>query len=242
MNRGISFLIHGPAKSGKTTLADTAPAPRLFLDVERASDFTPSRKTHWNPRRDAEPPQADGTWDTAVAYIREPGDIQAAYRWLNSGRHPFRSVIFDSISEGQVQARDEISGGEDMDHKKWGKLLREFGALARNFRDLPTHPVNPLDAVVITAITHQRGGVGDWTPYVQGQLSLFLPHLYDVLAYMAPVPSENGETIHRLLVGSTPGYDTGERVGGKLGHFIDNPNIEDMLRMIRGQNSEEKVA
>lgn len=241
MNRGISFLVHGPAKSGKTTMADTAPAPRLFMDVEMASDFTPSRKTHWNPGKD-KPPVADGTWDTAVTYIRESGDIKRTYDWLNSGQHPFRSVIFDSISEGQVRAADEIAGGDDMDQKKWGRLLREFGAVARNFRDLTTHPVRPLEAVVIIAMTRQRNGTGDWTPFAQGQLQHFLPYLYDVTAYLAPVAGEDGEMVRRLLIGSTPGYDTGERVGGKLGHFIDNPNVSDMLRMVWGENSEEKVA
>ncbi len=232
--RGISLLIHGPAKSGKTCLADTAPEPRLLLDVESGgSDFTPSKKVYWDPKK-GKPPVADGTWETCVAYIREPGDIDRAYEWLNSGQHPFRSAILDSITEDQVQAIDKVTGGGEMDLKKWGKVLQEVGGIARKFRNLVTHPVKPLDAVVIIAATHQRGGTGNWTPFVQGQLRISLPYLYDMLAYLGePIRNADGTVTRRLLTGPLPGYDAGGRFEAMLPHVIDNPNIADMLTMIR---------
>lgn len=232
--RGISILIHGPAKSGKTSLADTAPAPRLFLDVESGgSDFTSSKKVYWNPRTE-QPPEADGSWETAVVYVRDYDDINRAYEWLNSGKHPFRSVILDSISEGQTRASDKIAPN-GMDLQKWGTLLREVGGAARKFRDLVTHPVKPLDAVVIIAMTHQRNGTGNWTPFVQGQLRVFLPYLYDLLAYLSePVPNADGTSTRRLLTGPAPGYDAGGRFDDRLPRVIDNPNITEMLHIIRG--------
>ena len=232
--RGISILIHGPAKVGKSTLADTSPAPRLFLDVESGgSDFTLSKKTYWDPKKD-KPPVPDGTWDTAVVYVRDYEDINRAYEWLNSGKHPFRSVILDSISESQVRATDKITGGGEMDLKKWGVLLREVGGSARKFRDLVTHPVKPLEAVVIVAMTHQRNGTGNWTPFVQGQLRVSLPYLYDLLAYLGePVRNPDGSMSRRLLTGPAPGYDAGGRFDSWLPHVIDNPNITDMLQRIR---------
>lgn len=232
--RGISILIHGPAKAGKSCLADTAPAPRLFLDVESGgSDFTPSRKVYWEPRK-SQPPTHDDTWDTAVVYVRDPDDIKAAYDWLNSGKHPFRSVILDSISESQTRSIEKIAGSGDMDLKKWGALLREVGGLARKFRDLVTHPVRPLDALVIVAMTHQRNGTGNWTPFVQGQLKVVLPYLYDLSAYLAdPVRNPDGTITRRLLTGPAPGYDAGGRFDDRLPHVIDNPNITDMLQRIR---------
>lgn len=234
MTRGISLLIHGPAKSGKTSLADTAPAPRLFLDVESGgSDFTPSKKIHWDPRKD-KPPVDDGTWETCVVYIREPGDIDKAYEWLNSGQHPFRSAVLDSITEDQVQVIEKTTGGGDMDLKKWGKVLQEVGGMARKFRNLVTHPVKPLDAVVIIAATHKRDGTGNWTPFVQGQLRVSLPYLYDMLAYLGePIRNADGTVTRRLLTGPQAGYDAGGRFEALLPHVIDNPNITDMLSTIR---------
>jgi hypothetical protein len=233
-SRGISLLIHGPAKSGKTTLADTAPGPRLFLDVESGgSDFTRSAKKHWDPKRE-KPPVDDGTWETAVVYVRESDDIKKAYEWLNAGQHPFRSVILDSITEGQVRTQKKITQGGEMDLKKWGKLLQEVGGYARDLRDLVTHPVKPLEAVVIVAATHQRNGNGNWTPFVQGQLRVFLPYLYDMLAYLGePVRNADGSITRRLLTGPLPGYDAGGRFEELLPHVIENPNITDMLTVIR---------
>jgi hypothetical protein len=243
VTRGISLLVHGPAKSGKTSLADTAPAPRLLLDVESGgSDFTSSRKIYWDPSGRStlegvvkgKPPEDDGTWETCVVYIREPGDIDKAYEWLNSGQHPFRSAILDSITEDQVQAIDKVTGGGEMDLKKWGKVLQEVGGIARKFRNLVTHPVKPLDAVVIIAATHKRDGTGNWTPFVQGQLRVSLPYLYDMLAYLGePIRNADGSITRRLLTGPQPGYDAGGRFEALLPHVIDNPNITDMLSVIR---------
>ena len=231
--RGISILIHGPAKVGKSTLADTAPAPRLFLDVEMGSDFTPSKKIFWDPIRE-KPPVPDGTWDTCVVYVREYDIVDKTYEWLNSGQHPFRSVILDSISEGQVRAKDRLAGPDGMDLKKWGKLLQQVGGAARKFRDLVTHPVKPIEAVVIIAMTQQRNGTGDWTPYVEGQLRHSLPYLYDMLAYLAkPVRNQDGSFARLLYTGPVPGYDAGGRFEQLLPHVIDNPNITDMLQRIR---------
>jgi hypothetical protein len=234
VTRGISILIHGPAKSGKTSFADTAPAPRLLLDVESGgSDFTPSTKTHWDPKKD-KPPVDDGTWETCVVYVREPGDVTKSYEWLNAGQHPFRSVILDSITEDQVRTITKVTGGGEMDLKKWGKVLQEVGGVARQLRDLVTHPVKPLDAVVIVAATHQRGGNGNWTPFVQGQLRVFLPYLYDMLAYLGePIRNTDGTITRRLLTGPLPGFDAGGRFEALLPHVIDNPNITDMLSVIR---------
>jgi hypothetical protein len=41
--------------------------------------------------------------------------------------------------------------------------------------------------------------------------------------------------VRRLLIGPTQGYETGERVGGRFGHFIDNPRIDEMLNKLRGE-------
>jgi hypothetical protein len=228
---GLSMIVYGPSKGGKSTLGDTTPAPRLVLDAEMGSRFTPSKKIKWDPIREA-PPEADGSWDTALVPVHSFTAVQKAYEWLNSGKHPFRSVVMDSISEVQQRMVDSLVGTNPMQLQDWGTLLRQASDLVRKFRDLTTNPVRPLDIVLFIAMAQQRQD-GTQHPYVQGQLKTTLPYYTDLLAYLAPVPAEDGTIVRRLLVGPTQGYETGERVGGRLGHFIDNPNITDMLSKVR---------
>lgn len=232
LNYGINAVVYGPSKSGKSTLGDTTPAPRVVLDAEMGSRFTPSRKIAWDPTRYA-PPVPDGTWDTAIVTVRDYQTVNSAYTWLNSGNHPFRSVVLDSISEIQQRGVDDIAGSDLMKTQDWGTLLRRVSELVRNFRDLTTHPTNPLDAVIFIAMARKYENEGV-KPYVQGQLATTLPYYVDVCAYLQSVRLEDGTAVRRLFVGDTPGYLTGERVGGRLGDFIDNPKVTDMLDMIRG--------
>lgn len=230
---GINMIVYGPKGCGKSYLGDTAPGPRVVLDAEAGSRFTPSRKKQWDPVNER-PPQPDGTWDTALVTVRDFRTVMKAYEWLASGDHPFRSVIIDSVSEIQQRAVDDIAGTNAMQKQDWGQLLRIVSDLVRKFRDLISHPVRPLDAVVFIAMARQVEGT--WQPHVQGQLAVTLPYYVDVVSYMAPVVNpETGEVTRRLFCGTFPGYMTGERVAGALGSYIDAPDVSGMLEMIRAK-------
>lgn len=228
---GISILTYGPSKGGKSTLGDTTPGPRLVLDAEMGSRFTPSKKVTWDPTRYA-PPEPDGSWDTAIVRVHSYTAVLKAYEWLNSGKHPFRSVVIDSISEVQQRLADSLVGTDPLQLKDWGEMLRKASLLVRQFRDLTTHPVKPLEAVLFIAMAHQRND-GTWHPHVQGQLKTTLPYYVDLLTYLSAIATDEGHVVRRLIIGPTPQYETGERVGGRLGHYIDNPRITDMLAAIR---------
>lgn len=228
---GINMIVHGPSKSGKSWLGDTTPAPRLVLDAEAGSRFTPSKKIRWDPVSQS-PPEPDGSWETALVAVRDFRTVQKSFEWLNAGVTPFKSVVIDSISEVQQRCVDDISGTNQMAQQDWGQLLRIVSDTLRKFRDLTTHPVTPMDAVVVIAMSRQRDG--NWEPYVQGQLSVTMPYYFDLCTYLAPVANpETGEIVRRLFIGTFPGFVTGERVGGSLGTYIDNPNVSGMLTTIR---------
>lgn len=235
LNYGINAVIYGPSKSGKSTLGDTTPAPRVVLDAEMGSRFTPSRKIAWDPVMYA-PPVPDGTWDTAIVTVRDYQTVSKAYEWLNSGQHPFKSAILDSISEIQQRGVDDIAGSDIMKTQDWGTLLRRVSEMVRNFRDLTTHPTNPMDAVIFIAMAKNVDGEG-WRPHVQGQLATTLPYYVDLCAYLQKVNLEDGTSVRRLFIDNVPGYLVGERVGGRLGNYIDNPTITGMLSMIRGDEN-----
>lgn len=240
--RAMSLLVHSDTKVGKSTLGASAPKPMLLLDAEAAYRFLPIPREHmvfWNPLT-GPPPVPDGTWSVCVVIVRDYSYMSMAMQYLDAGQHYFKSVVIDSISEIQKRLKDQIrTGNEDMDQRKWGKLLDDMEALCRKLRDLTEHVTTPLEAVVLTAMTEQRDG--KWRPYVQGQLRTTAPYFFDVIGYLfvAQVPNPYDPSappaeVRRMLVKPHPQFEAGERVQGRLGDYVDNPTLPTMLDQIFG--------
>ncbi len=238
INQSLTMMVYGPSKAGKSTLAVTAPYPRLLLDVESAHRFLPIVVKYWDPLRE-EPPVADGTWDTCVVPTRNYDTMLSVYRWLQSGQHQFKSLIVDSVSELQVKCLENIAGANQMTQQQWGELLRHMGQLLRDLRDLTMHPTNPLSALVLTAM-ERPGMSGTSKPYLQGQIGIVAPYLYDVLGYLRveeyphPDPLQPPYKVRRLYVEATSFADAGERVQGRLGSIVEQHelNVETMIQKI----------
>jgi hypothetical protein len=60
LGRSLYVLAYSESKVGKTTLCNTAPAPRLILDAEMASRFLPGNQVRWKP---AHRPATHGGWN-----------------------------------------------------------------------------------------------------------------------------------------------------------------------------------
>jgi hypothetical protein len=233
---GISFLIHGPSKAGKSFLGDSAPAPRLFLDAEGNTRFLRSKKIKWDPTQ-AKPPEYDGSWETCIVRIRDFATLSYAYQWLASGQHPFRSIIIDSISETQQRCIDAIAGTDPMKMQDWGELLRKMSAEVRKYRDLLDHPTNPVDTVIFTAMSKQAQD-GKSYPFVQGQLATSLPYYIDVIGYLSAQITEEGNFTNYLLTKPHPLYEAGDRVG-IYDRVITNPRIDTMFNQFCNPNQNE---
>jgi hypothetical protein len=243
VDRSLTIMVYGESKVGKSTFAVTAPYPRLMLDVEGGHRFLPINVKYWDPIRE-EPPVADGTWDTVVVQVRDYDVVMKTFQWLQSGKHQFKSLIIDSISELQVKCMDNIAGTEQMKMQQWGELLRHMGALLRDLRDLTMHPTQPLEAVVLTAMA-RKGQDGVYRPYLQGQLAVQAPYFYDILGAITveqvpnPDPMQAPYKVRRMYVERTPDYEAGERVQGRLGKVVEQENlgIERMLDMVFGEKT-----
>lgn len=236
VDESLTVLVHGASKVGKSTLAVSAPAPRLYLDVESASRFLPITRVYWDPAKEA-PPECDGTWDTCVVMTRDWGTVEKVYQWLHAGKHCFKSLIIDSISELQGRFLESKAGRNQLTQQQWGDAFRQVSGLVRDIRDLTMHPTNPVECVVMTAITKNIDE--KWKPYVQGQLQAVLPYLLDAVLYMWVENETNdltGESaeIRKVLTRPTPQFEAGERVGGVWPQVISNPDLSVMKDMIFG--------
>lgn len=211
-----------------------------MLDVEFGHKFLPLNVKYWDPKRE-EPPVADGTWDTCVVAVRDYDTVLKAYQYLHLGRHQFKSLIIDSISELQVKCVDAIAGGDQMKMQHWGELLRSMGNLLRDLRDLTMHPTNALEAIVLTAMSKENAE-GKMKAYLQGQLATQAPYFFDVLGYVRVEewpnqdPTQPPHKLRRLYVEATDFAEAGERVQGRLGSIVEQGdlNIVTMLDKIYG--------
>lgn len=241
VQRSLTMLVYGESKVGKSTFASTAPYPRLMLDVEGGHRFLPINVKYWDPMRE-EPPVADGTWDTCVVVVHEYDTVLKAYQWLQAGKHQFKSLIIDSISELQVKLFDQIAGTEAIKMQQWGEVLRRLGSLLRDIRDLTMHPTAPLEAIVLTAMAYTDNKDGRYHPYLQGALKVQAPYFYDILGALVvenvpnPDPMQPSYRVRRMYVERTERYEAGERVQGRLGSVVEQENlgVERMLDLVFG--------
>lgn len=231
--RGITLVVHGEAGVGKSWLADTAPAPRLIMDAEGGSEWTPSEpKVLWDPQATPPPPDAE----TVIVYTRDFATVDRVYQWLNSGQHPFNSVTWDSLTEIQKRCMDQIVGANQLRKQDWGTLLRFMEGTLRQFRDLKMHPVRPLQAEVFIALSNDRGeNMPKTRPAVQGSLTTTLPGYVDVVGYLYLEADENGVS-HRWLQiqpwNNVVAKDRTHLLTQTYGWRIEDPNITHMLQVL----------
>lgn len=245
MKTTLTMLLHGESGVGKSWLGDTAPYPRLVLDLEGRARYTPSGpKISWDPMQP--PPVADGTWSTCVVTVADFDTLQRVYQWLRSGQHQFRSVIMDSLMEAQKRCIDQQVGVNALDQQDWGTLLRKLEALVRSYRDLTLLPTNACEVVVF--IVGTKNVDGTYRPLLQGQLAATVPYYLDVVGYyfMAPAQDAAGQTTYtrQLLVQPTGGFVAKDGTGRLPGPVINAPNIEQLWTLLGGgaQTQTEEVA
>lgn len=236
-DRALSMLVHGLSGAGKTTLAATSPRPILLLDVEMAARFVKGRKIKWNPLADS-PPVDDGSWDICVVSVDKFEKAAKAYDYLKSGRHPFKSVIVDSISELQAKAVEDIKGRQQLQTQDWGKLLSRMSFFCRDLRDLTGDDDQNIEAVIITAMSRDTDGIVK--PYLQGQIASQVPYWMDITGYLYVQQVQDQSTgeikdVRSLLIGNHPNYEAKSRVPG-LPTVIENPDVTVMLNNIFGEN------
>lgn len=145
----LNLLVYGDSGAGKTLLAGTAAfveelSPVLFIDVEGGTHTL----NHYNDVADIDiiPDPNDGSHPT-LKWI----DIQKIYDDLYRGRHPYKTVVIDSLTEMQKLAMNtNLGSGSKMtidaignlpEFKDWHVNTEQMRRLVRAFRDLPLNTI-----------------------------------------------------------------------------------------------------
>jgi hypothetical protein len=169
------------------------------------------------------------------------GTLQKVYEWLQSGNHPFKSVVIDSVTEAQVKIVDSVAGRSQVKMQDWGEILRSTTGLLRDLRDLTMHPTNPLTSVILIAMESEDQN-GKKRPWLQGKSGVTLPYLFDITGHLRvdeypnPDPTQPNIRVRRLVIGPNEDAVAGERVGGRLGEVVEEGdlNITRMIERIYG--------
>lgn len=238
----LAAVIHGESGAGKSYFGGTTPGPRLILDAEGGSRFIKNnrRRVTWKPLTDS-PPEADGTWDACFVEVLDWQSFYAAYQWLASGKHGFKSVIIDSLTEIQKRLVDDIAGVEQPTLQDWGTIGRNLEDMIRKFRDLTRHHTAPIN-VVFLALSHLRDG--ETRPFLKGQLELSLPAFVDVVGYIYTVESqtEANKIDRRMLLQAVNKIIAKDRTGAlaeKYGMTAQDANFTEWLHVLEEEFGDE---
>lgn len=240
----LRAVVYGQAGIGKSTLVETMPGPRLILDSEGGADYLEKPTLEWTnvnqppPIASEEQVKEWGSDYNVVLFIRDWPTWEMADQWLQSGRHHFKSLAIDSLTDVQKRCKDSIStGGFDM--QAWGALLNKMDVSLRRMRDLTKHPVKPLQCILITALVRENSAK-QLSPRIQGGLVDELPGLFDLVGYMKAADEMNTEGEYDRLLVISPGPTYEAKARGSMGRIlkaayggaIRNPNMRAIMRVL----------
>lgn len=188
--RYFKGMVFGPYGVGKTTLIETAnddsrTAPALLLGFEGGESSI-----------------ADS--DIDMIHIDSWETYNKAFAFLLDGKHPYKSVLIDSITETHIFALFEILNREGgarrnpdlIEQGDYGTASVQLRRLIREFRDLPMH-------LFVTALDREEVDIREGTvkkPALSGRLADELPGILDIVAYLTLGQDEDTKETVRLLL------------------------------------------
>lgn len=229
----LAAVVHGESGAGKSFFGGSTPVPRLILDAEGGSRYVKAhrRRVKWDPLSES-PPEWDGSWDACVVPVLDWPTLSAAYQWLATGEHPFRTVIVDSLTEAQKRLVDDVAGTDQPTLQDWGTIGRHFEDMIRKLRDLTFHDKKPIEAVLLLCLSHLRDG--ETRPFLKGQIELNLPAFVDVVGYLY-AEAQAGMIVRRMLIEPANNIIAKDRTGAlveRFGPIVTEANFSEWLEIL----------
>lgn len=234
----IHAVFHGESGAGKSTLAGTAPAPKLWLDCEGGGAKVRANRPIivWDPLTEPAP-KWDGKWQCCIVRVLDWKTLNAAYEHLRSGKHEFKSVILDSLTEAQKRLVDNVAGTDQPSLPQWGTIGRHLEDMVRKLRDL-TMMDNSIECVICVCLSDKRDGFT--RPNLRGQIEMTLPQYYDIVGYVNVAPSTSEEQLgsldhHVLLVpyDNIIAKDRSGEIVEKWGVNPKNASVSEWLELLK---------
>lgn len=227
----INMIIYGDPGAGKTVLAgssDLVPdmRPVLFVDVEGGTFSIRERFPEIEVVRVE-------TWD----------DMQKIYDALYSGKHEYKTVVLDSLSEIQkfsmynimefTVAKDPDRDPDIPSMREWGKNIEQIRKLVRAFRDLPIHTV--FTALAKTDKDNKSGAIKT-LPSLSGKLAAEVSAFVDIVGYLY-TKVQDDELRRFLLTTATDRYVAKDR-SDHLPPTLESPTMTDVFNHALSEGGE----
>ena len=213
----LSAVIHADAKVGKTELAATSPGRILFLDAEAGGfRYVEGKRVQWNPLKEDVPEAGD--WKICRVVIKDELTFNTAVDVLCRGKHPFNSVVWDSVTEAQTYFKRDKSATYSLEQNDWGKLLAAIEGYIMRLRDA-VETQEQLKSLVIIAQSEFRDD--KMRPAIQGAMKNKLAFKLDITGYLFSVVDDHGERRRGLRI-----VENREAVAGaRWPRGLDKPEV-----------------
>lgn len=242
----IAALFYGRAGTGKTTIGSTFPAPILHLDIrEKGTDSV----------SDVE--------DFDTISIQDWEEIEQVYWYLKSGDSPYKTVIFDAVSQAQDMAVDSAmlddgkQPGDLVTKRQWGVASGKMKTWIVNYRDLVDEGINVVFLAHDRATEGEEGEDGELTPSVGPRV---MPSVASVLTAGVKIvgqtfirelnEKQEGGKVKRkvtycMRLGPHAYYETKIRQikGSYTPEVLEDPTYDKLVSIMKGELEapEEKV-
>ena len=235
----LKVLVHGRWGMGKTSLFasavfDPRTSPVLVLDFEGGADL-----------RFADLPKDKYT----IVHIQTVSDMSKIYNYLKAGKHPYKSVLLDSLTEIQKLGLQEfvdtstkfpnasfdslVVNVKTAEIQHWGKSGSQMGMLVRLFKDLPIH-------VFYTALTQtikdDLTGKVTYGVGLPGKQSDEIPGIPDIVGfvdvYKDPKTKKEARVVYFQPSGRVVAKDRTDVLGMAMPFFSGEKFVTKMLDTI----------
>lgn len=213
-NHFVKALVYGSSGSGKTTFAGTA-TNAIFASAEGGLMSIADIKPDF----------------VEIKSLKELTDLLS---YLKTQKHPYQTVIIDSISEINEIIKIEIKRktGKAMQLQDWGDLAEKIRAILRGFRDLPMH---------VLFLAQENCEMDDQkivkvVPQLNGKAATEIAYFMDIVGYL----SIAADGSRHLLTESNSKYLTKDR-SGVIGNDCPIDFTEWMNRISKIELGEQAV-
>jgi len=236
------MIIYGDSGVGKTYLAATADQsdfgrPALLIDVEAG------KKTVQH-------------MDIDVVTIGEVADSSHVTGWtvllsivnslLEGKLSKYKTIILDSLTDAyQMALLDVVMSASllkpeevDPDLPQLQHYLVAGNRIKRLVRDLRNLPRNTIFTALAAVVQDERTQKKSVGPFLTDRLSSQMPAYVDNVAYLYVTsadpekPAGDNNPLKRILLTSPSGKYTAKDRGGKLGGYLENPDMNMIFRLL----------